>query len=532
MNFLPAKTSTKVFLLGVIIASLVLFSPALAAPQPEAITVPNGYTVEAIASNLSLPTTAIFDGNNLVVAESGFGNAAAARVLQITLDGTVKVLASTGLIGPVNGLLKVGDKLYISHKGKVSVLENGTLKDIVTGLPSEGDHQNNNIVLGKDGKIYLGQGTRTNAGVVGEDNFLFGWLEKSPQLAETPCQDITLTGVNFPSSNPLTKENDDATTGAYKPFSTDSSGGEVVKGNPKCGGSVARFDQDGANFELVAWGLRNPFGLDVDKNGDIWATFHGADVRGSRPVYNDFDYLVKVTKDAWFGWPDYFANGKPATDTSLKASSGPQPGFLWKTHPPLTKPFAVFQPHEGANGLAFAPKEFGFEGDAFVALFGSFEPITTGSNLKLMGFRVARVDMKTGEEKDFAANKVAGPSYINRQGGFNRPSDVVFAPDGSLYITDWGEIQVTTKGIESEPTTGVVWRIYPDALAPARPNGPVVVSAAVQPKATREPLVKNSVSLLGLGGVQTVLLLIGAIIVIIILLVLLLRRNRPRQYRY
>ncbi len=60
-------------------------------------------------------------------------------------------------------------ELYISHKGIVSIVEEDkTLRDIVTDLPSLGDHQNNNIVLGPDGKIYMGQGTTTNSGVVGD----------------------------------------------------------------------------------------------------------------------------------------------------------------------------------------------------------------------------------------------------------------------------------------------------------------------------------------------------------------------------
>jgi hypothetical protein len=41
-------------------------------PKPSAVKVPTGYRIEAIAINLSVPTTAIFDGNDLLIAESGW----------------------------------------------------------------------------------------------------------------------------------------------------------------------------------------------------------------------------------------------------------------------------------------------------------------------------------------------------------------------------------------------------------------------------------------------------------------------------
>ena len=46
---------------------------------------------------------------------------------------------------------------------------------LVAGLPSRGDHHTNGPVV-RDGWVYFGQGTATNAAVVGEDNAAFGWL--------------------------------------------------------------------------------------------------------------------------------------------------------------------------------------------------------------------------------------------------------------------------------------------------------------------------------------------------------------------
>ena len=499
--------------------------------DPGHIDVPDGYRIEAIVANLSVPTTAIFHGDDLLIAESGFKNTAKARVLRVKPDGSVDVVASEGLQGPVTGLAMRGDTLYVSHMTKVSIVENGRLRDIVTGLPSLGDHHNNNIVFGPDGKIYMGQGTVTNAGVVGVDNYLFGWLKDHPTVHEIPCQDIVLTGENFETENPLTEADDTVITGAYKPFGTRSTPGEVIKGNVKCGGSIVRFDADGSNFELVASGLRNPFGLEFDGNKQLWATFHGADVRGSRNPFDDPDYLVRVEQGAWYGWPDFY-DGEPVTAARFNAPEKAKPTFLWKEHPPLAKAFATFSTHTAVSGLTFSPGgEFGFGGDAFLAQYGTFAPVTTGINVRPAGFQVVRLDMKTREVHDFASNDLPGPAYINQQNGFNRPVDVLFGPDRSLYVVDWGASTLNDTGLILVPGTGVVWRIYREGQqTAARANGPVVVAAAGTPEDQRIPEVPNvPETYRSVSG--TLAILIGGALLLVALAVVVWRRMRPKGAR-
>ena len=487
--------------------------------DPTHIKLNPGYRIEPVISNLSVPTTAGFDGNDLLVVESGWANTAPPRILRIKPDWSVSEVASAGLEGPVTGVLAEGGQIFVSHGGKVSVVEaGGNLRDIVTGLPSKGDHQNNNIVLGPDGKIYIGQGTVTNSGVVGVDNYIFGWLDKNPTVHEIPCKDITLVGDNFETDNPLTEADDKVTTGAYKPFGTPGQADEVIKGDVKCGGSIARFNLDGSGYELVAWGLRNPFGLEFDVSNKLWATYHGADVRGSRAISQDPDYLVQVKEGAWYGWPDFF-DGEPVTEGRFNDITRPAPKTLWKEHPPLEKVFTTFDSHAGANGLDFSPAAFGFEGDAFVAMFGTYAPVTTGPNVTISGFSVARVNIRDGSVHDFASNNVPGPSYINQTKGLDRPSDVVFSPDGtSMYIVDWGASTITDEGLKLTPLTGAVWRVYKDGGQALRPNGPLVVEAPPQiPEDQRRPEVRNVpeawqelTPLLLLGG--GALLLVGAAI--------------------
>lgn len=517
-------------------AALIAMATLVAQDKPardidvDDVNVPDGYRIEAVAANLTVPTTAIFDGTDLLVAESGYSNAGQPRVVRIRRDGTSEIVVSGGLNPPVTGLALREGLVYVSHAGKVSVVQGNGLKDIVTDL-LHGDHHNNKIVFGPDGKIYMGQGTITNTGVVGVDNYLFGWLKERPQLHEVPCRDITLTGDNFETENPLTEADDRATTGAYKPFGTPSKAGEVIRGNVKCGGSIVRFNPDGSGFELVAWGLRNPFGVQFDRGGQLWTTNHGADVRGSRNIFNDPDYLVRVEENAWYGFPEYY-DGKPVTDARFNAPEKPKPTFLWREHPQRSDAFVTFASHTGANGLAFSPGgAFGYEGDAFVAAYGTFAPVTTGVNLNPAGFGVLRVDMKTRDIQEFVKNDLPGPAYLNTQNGINRPTDVLFGPDASMYIVDWGASTLDTSGLKVVPGTGMVWRVFKDGQAPLHTSGVITVPGGGNPPPQIEPMVPNVPETYRMAS-TTILLLVAGVIVVVAAIVFAwkaMRRRRPNS---
>src|SRR5207237_8568653 len=117
--------------------------------------------------------------------------------------------------------------------------EDGSVKPLVTNLPSWG-HGNDHMVWGRDGKIYFTQGSTTNSGVMGLDNqsppqgavaqtgFRF-----RPQARDIPCQDVTLTGQNFETDDPR-NPGQKAMTGAFLPYGTASTPGQVVKGELPC----------------------------------------------------------------------------------------------------------------------------------------------------------------------------------------------------------------------------------------------------------------------------------------------------------
>jgi glucose/arabinose dehydrogenase len=172
--------------------------------------------------------------------------------------------------------------------------------------------------------------------------------------------------------------------------------------------------------------------------------------------------MWRVEPGAWYGWPD-FAEGRPLTMDWYAESRGDPKGFVLAEHPG-TPPSAValFPVHSSADGLDFSrSRAFGYAGDAFVALFGDMTP-NTGKVEAPVGFMVQRVNPKTGVIEDFARNRgdEKGPASDRGDGGLERPIAVRFDPTGTaLYVVDFGVMRMTSKGPDSQPETGVLWRI-------------------------------------------------------------------------
>ncbi|MEW6523669.1 MAG: PQQ-dependent sugar dehydrogenase [Bacillota bacterium] len=453
------------FAAAVIMVSLGYSMPMLR-PSPgdvADIELADGYVIEKVVTGLTFPTSLALDGQgSIYIAEAGWSygpKPADARVLRVRQDGRATVLVA-GLNGPVNGITYHEGYIYISHRGTISrIAPGGTLEDLITCLPSLGDHHNNDLVFGPDGKLYFGQGTATNAGVVGHDSFVYGWANAHPQFHDHPARDVQLAGVNYTTVdlrtlNPV----DTATTGAFVPFGTRTTPGQVVPGRVPASGTIMRADPGGQNLEVHAWGLRNPYGLRFDAAGNLWCTNHGYDDRGVRPVANSPDFLYRVVEDGFYGWPDYVGT-EPVTAPHFQSPTGPELAFLLQQHPAVEAPVASFPAHSGAMKFDFSPGgEFGFGGHVFVALFGNAAP-TMAALRAPVGSRVVRVDPATGRAEDFAANRFLGRAGI-KENGFNRPIDVKFSPDGSaLYVLDFGVLEISDMSPNAIGRTGILWKI-------------------------------------------------------------------------
>ena len=454
-------------------------------PPPDALAaqVPPGYRVDVVLAGLTYPSAVEFDeSGNMYVAEAGYvygDEAAPARILRVSTSGVVESVAQN-LSAPITDLLWHAGKLFISHRGKVSVLENGSVEDIVTGLPSFGDHFNNQLAIGPDGNIYIGQGTASNSGVVGVDNYAFGWLGKYPEVHDVSPYALDLRNVNFASLNPLKLSTEReplmARTGPFQPFRVANV--EKTTFQVKANGTILRFNPDGSQLELYAWGLRNPYGLAWSTDGRLFAADHGYDERGSRPIANAPDVLWRVEQGAWYGFPD-FAAGVPVTDSRFKPEKAPAPEFLLKEHREVPEPFLTFPAHCGVTQMDFSRSSaFGYEGQLFLGQVGDFMPVT-GNERRPVGFQVIRIDPATGYSEVFfkARPDTLGPRNLEHvtTPGPKRPVDVRFARDGNaMYVADIGAIAVYPSAMPTPhpyPGSGVIWRISREGTPPTFPSG-------------------------------------------------------------
>jgi glucose/arabinose dehydrogenase len=418
-----------------------------------------GSPLEMVFDELSFATSlALGEDGSFYVAESGLrfdGAPPGGRIWHLTPDGERKLLVQN-LHAPVNGVSLHGGRLYVSEggcPGRISRwdLHGGSREVILDNLPGDGNYHTNMAVFGRDDKLYFSQGAMTNTGIIGLDAYELGWLRRLPHNYDLPGYDVVLNGVNVETPNPLSEvENATTRTGAFAPFGQRTVRGQRVAAQLPCTASVMRCNPDGSELELVAWGLRNAYGLGFLPDGRLLATDQGADDRGSRPVGNVPDMLFEVRKGAWYGWPD-FVGETPITDPRYQSMYGPLPTFLIANHEELPRPeepLLRFPPHAAAVKFDVAPKGTSrWEGQLFVALFGDEVPMTARSGPRV-GRSIVRVDPGDWSLHPFVQDRLL------------RPIDVRFSPaESALYILDFGNFEMRDSGaVNAKAKSGKLWR--------------------------------------------------------------------------
>ncbi|WP_219418647.1 PQQ-dependent sugar dehydrogenase [Pseudonocardia nigra] len=342
--------------------------------------------MELVADRFTFPTGLTFDEQGVAyVAEAGlpFGGAPpGGTVWRLGPDGE-RTSVAHGLRPPVTGLTWHAGALYVSEGGHPARLSrvslDGTRETLLEGLPGPGNYHLNMAVVGPDAKLYFSQGAMTNLGIVGLDAYEVGWLRRLPHGHDVPGFDVTLAGVNVTTPGPTGGTPDgEAVTGAFVPFGTPTEPGQRVPAGLPATAAVMRCNLDGTGLELVAWGLRNAYGLGFLPDGRLLATDQGSDDRGSRPIGDAPDLLFEVRAGCWYGWPDY-VGGVPVTDERFRPERGPHPSFVLADHealPPPQPALLAFPPHVAAVKFDLAPPGSALCGSLLVALFGDEAPMT------------------------------------------------------------------------------------------------------------------------------------------------------------
>ncbi len=413
--------------------------------------------LDAVATGLDFPTSLAFapDGR-CYVAESGLpfdGARPGGRVFEVA-DGDRRLLAN-GFTPPLNGLTWHEGGLIVSASGQIDWLDlDGTRRVVLTGLPSGGNYHTNMAVAGADGWIYFSQGAMTNSAIVGLDGFELGWLRRVPHTHDIPGLDIVLRGVEIETSDPRAGAQSATThTGAFVPFGTRGESGRRISAGLPCTAGIMRVRLDGSDLQLVAWGLRNAFGIGFLPDGRLIALDQGADDRGSRPLGSVPDLLFDVKAGAWCGWPD-FIGGDPVTDARYLPDRGGPPTFVIANHeelPPPQAPLYRFRSHVAATKFAVVPNGSGSSGNRIaIALFGDERPMTAPAGPRV-GRSVAILDIDDGRLNALPFT------------GMSRPIDVAYHPvNGDLYVLDFGHFEMLPGGrLDATKGTGTLWRATP-----------------------------------------------------------------------
>jgi glucose/arabinose dehydrogenase len=217
---------------------------------------------------------------------------------------------------------------------------------------------------------------------------------------------------------------------------------------PEVKATIQRFDADGTNQTTFASGMRNPTALAFQPgSGDLYAVVQERDGLGDNLVP---DYLTRVEKGAFYGWPYAYIGHNP------------QPGFASlrpdKVQASVT-PDLLFQAHSSLLDLVFYegqqfPAEY--RGDLFVVLRGSW------NRSEPTGYKIVRVPFKDGRPQGSYENFMTGfwTSGTSRAEVWGRPAALAVAKDGSLLVAD--------------DTGGTIWRVSykgPQAQQASRPAG-------------------------------------------------------------
>ncbi|MCD0497573.1 sorbosone dehydrogenase family protein [Achromobacter sp. MY14] len=381
-------------------------------------TVPDGYTITAIATDLKIPRqTLILPNGDILVAEGKGGNAPSLKPKDViagiikaqgtssvkggdrlTLlrdadgDGTYEVSTFAENLNAPYGLALVDNNLYVANQDAVVRFDYqpGQTKasgppETVTPLPSAINHHwTKAMTASADGQyLYVGIGSNSN---------------------------ITERG--------MTAEVDRA--------------------------RIWRINAQTGEHKSYATGLRNPTALTIQPGTDqLWAVVNERDEIGPNLVP---DYLTSVQEGAFYGWP-YSYWGQNVDERVRPQDSEKVAAAI--------KPDYSLGSHVAALGVDFSNEAMGakFANGVFVGEHGSW------NRSDPVGYKVVFVPFQDGRPSGDPVDFVAG--FRDSDGTTRgRPVGVTVDPKGALIVAD--------------DLSNTIWRVTPTQAA----QSPQPVAAA------------------------------------------------------
>jgi hypothetical protein len=360
----------------------------------ERIQVPEGYYVDHVGRFPGQPLQITYGEDERLYATVLENGTLRGGVYVMESDGTASRYSTDTFNSPVGLAFQPGtDVLYVSARvtpeaGGViwRVLPDGHSELVIDSLPCcfGITNQPNGMTFGPDGYLYLGVGSLTDH-------------------AEPP--------------NPERQR-----FAEIQPYEA----------------SVLRINPHTGEIENYAQGIRNPYDIAFDSDGQFYATDNGL-------LEGVGDRVLQIDEGQHYGFPYWRERGCfdcPLTDFSLDI----QPDFVRLRDYTLPRGITIY------TGNQFPLSVFD---DVFVAFWNGTEH----------GQRIARIDPDTvpTNPEDLAA--YTPQPFMT---GLIRPTDVVVAPDGTLVVADF--------------IYGHVWRVrYGEAPVPQVPEQPLFVTSTPRP---------------------------------------------------
>ncbi|WP_428267530.1 PQQ-dependent sugar dehydrogenase [Haliangium sp.] len=183
--------------------------------------------------------------------------------------------------------------------------------------------------------------------------------------------------------------------------------------------SIMRMKPDGSELEVYAHGVRNTVGFDWHpQTGALWFTDNGRDWLGDDGPGDELNHASE--KGQHFGYP--FCHAGAIADPEYGAQRG-----CSEFRPPTQ----VLGPHVASLGMRFYtgdqfPERY--RGAIFIAEHGSW------NRAQPLGYRLSVVTLgPDGSARDY---RPFAEGWLEANGAWGRPVDVLVHPDGSLLISD------------------------------------------------------------------------------------------------
>lgn len=384
-------------------------SMTIAKPAPwgdQRPTVPKGYMIEAIATDLKIPRqTLVLPNGDILVAEGRGGGAAALKPKDV-IAGRIKATGNTAV--------KSGNRLTLLR----DTAGDGTYKERTVFV--EGLNAPYGLAL-VDGKLY----------VANQDALVrFDYQDGQTRASAPP---VKLTDLPSAINHHWTKALAASADGRFLYVGIGSNSNITERGMDAevDRAMVWQVDVRTGAHKPYATGLRNPTALAMQPHMDIlWAVVNERDEFGPDVPP---DYLTSVREGGFYGWP-YSYWGKHV-DWRVRPQN-PE-----KVASALTPDYSLGA-HVAALGLAFSTPAMGaqFADGVFVGEHGSW------NRKDPVGYKVVFVPFRNGHPSGPPVDFVSG--FRGADGKTRgRPVGVSVDPRGALIVAD--------------DLSNTIWRISP-----------------------------------------------------------------------